>query len=265
VALGAGLGSCPVALPGHSGALLAARHVAPAGTCAAIAGCSAGPWDAPQTAAGSERLGQPRAAWSRRSPRPWELFGATPLHNRDACAVASQLGYKLFRGLRRYRIRSKNGEFPHIPPSRPCRRKGRVTSREESNWDGVRAAGEGDRLPTVTTCRLGQLCRATGGRAELLLPGDKSPRAHMATPGRRGHQTMTKPRDAGASLQRPKRAAGVHPSWPLRQVWGSVPAQHGAAGYARNAPDASGLDCGRSGRRASDESLGGLAAAWRGS
>lgn len=103
--VGARLGCCPwriravVALPGRSGALLAARHIAPAGTHTVITGCSPGLWDALQMAAGSESLGQPRAARSRCSPRPWELFGAMHLHNRDVCAVASQLGYKLFRGL----------------------------------------------------------------------------------------------------------------------------------------------------------------------
>lgn len=138
-AAGAGLGSCArripttVAFPGYSGVLLAAPHIAPTGTHAVITGCSPGPWDALRAAAGSESLCQPRTARSRCSPRPWELFGATHLHNRDACAIASPLGYKLFRGLRRYRIRSKNGEFPHIPPSHPCRRKGSEALHEEGN------------------------------------------------------------------------------------------------------------------------------------
>lgn len=38
-----------------------------------------------------------------------ERLSAMHLHNQAAHAVASQLGYKLFRGLRRYRNRSKNG------------------------------------------------------------------------------------------------------------------------------------------------------------
>lgn len=103
--VGAKLSSCPwlipavIALPGHSGVLLAAPHVAPTGTHTAITGCSTGLWDTLQTAAGSETLGQPQVARSRCSSRPWELFGAMHLHNRDACTVASQLGYKLFRGL----------------------------------------------------------------------------------------------------------------------------------------------------------------------
>lgn len=48
--------------------------------------------------------------------------------------------------------------------------------REEGNWDGSHAAGEDDRLPTMTTCRRGHLRRGTGGRAELLPPRAKSPR-----------------------------------------------------------------------------------------
>ena len=85
--MGARLGSCPwriptvVALPRHSGVLLAAPHVAPAGTHVVITGCSLGLWDVLQTAAGSESLGQPRAAWSWCSPCPWDLFGAMHLHN----------------------------------------------------------------------------------------------------------------------------------------------------------------------------------------
>lgn len=268
-AAGAGLGSCPrriattVAFPRYLGVLLAAPHTAPAGTHAGITGCSPGSLDALQAAVGSESLVQPRTARSRCSPRPWELFGATHLHNRDACAIASPLGYKLFRGLRRYRIRSKNGEFPHIPPSHPCRRKGSGALHEEGNWDGSRAAGEEDRLPAVTNPWHGRLPTMTtrGTGAEPLLPRGTSPRPHVATLGRRGHQTVRKPRDVAETRARcwPPPSLAALAGVGLR----AGTALHGTAGYARNVPNASGLDCGRSGRRAADESLGGLAAARR--
>lgn len=45
------------------------------------------------------------------------------------------------------------------------------------------------RLPAMIT-------RCTGARAEPLPPRGKSPRPHVATLGRGGHQTVTKPRDA---------------------------------------------------------------------
>lgn len=141
----------------------------------------------------------------------------------------------------------KMGELPHIPPSHPCRRKGRVAQHGEGNWDRSWAAGEDDGLPAVTTCCLDQLHRGTGGRAGLLLPRYRSSWAH---------RTMRKPWDAGA--MRHERAAGTHPALALRQAWGSVPAPRGTAGYARNVPNESGLDCGRSGRRAAQELTHGL-------
>lgn len=73
----------------------------------------------------------------------------------------------------------KMGELPHIPPSHPCQCKGRVAQPGEGNWDGSWGAGEGDGLPAMTTCCQGQLHRGTGGRARLLLPGDKSSWAHQ--------------------------------------------------------------------------------------
>lgn len=77
--LRARLGST-VALPRHSGMLLAAPHSSwhphdhP--------GPLQGPWDGPQMDLGPEsHRGQPRATRSRCLSRPWELFGAKPLHN----------------------------------------------------------------------------------------------------------------------------------------------------------------------------------------
>lgn len=93
--IGARLGSCPwwipamVAVPRHSGPLLAAPHVAPAGTPTVIPGCSPGLWDALQTAAGSESLSQPRAARSQCSPRPWCNALAQP--RRVRCCVTARL------------------------------------------------------------------------------------------------------------------------------------------------------------------------------
>lgn len=134
------------------------------------------------------------------------------------------------------------GELPHIPPSHPCRRKGHVAQHREGNWDRSWAAGEDDGLPVMTTRCLEQLHRGTGGRTGLLLPRDRSSWAH---------QTMRNPWDTGA--MRHERAAGTHPASALRQAWGSVPAPRGTASYARNVPNESGLDCGRSGRRAAQE------------
>lgn len=117
--LRARLGST-VALPRHSGMLLAAPHSSwhphdhP--------GLLQGPWDGPQMDLGLEsHRGQPGATRSRRLSRPWELFGAKPLYNPRAvvsppvtgCSQAQQgAGSDL-----------KKGEFPH---SHPARRKGCV-------------------------------------------------------------------------------------------------------------------------------------------
>lgn len=120
---------------------------------------------------------------------------------------------------------------------------------EEGSRDSSRAAGWHAMAP--------QRHRRQRG-SDLLLLGVNPPGAMWLS---RGEQSVEKPRGTRACSQRPERAASLHPTSPLRQVWGSAPRRPGTAGYARNAPNASGLDCGCSGRRAAAESLGGLAAA----
>lgn len=194
------------------------------------------------------------AAWCCCPHCPWELFGAMHLHNRHACALASQHGYKLFWGSRRHRMRPKNSEFPRTLSSHLREHKGSMALHEEGNRDSNHtAAGEAVGWHTMATQWHG---RHRG--PDLLLLGVNP---HGATWPCRGGQSVVKPRGTWACLQRSERAAGLHPASPLRQVWGSAPRWPGTAGYARNAPNALGLDCGRSGRRAAGESLGGLAAA----
>lgn len=100
-----------------------------------------GPWDVAQMDLGSQ------SHRGRRQSRPWELFGAQPLHNRHGCVTA---GHTLFPARRGAGSELKKAEFPRSHPAR-TQSTGKATGTTGT-------LGEVTELPAVTTPERSRSC-----------------------------------------------------------------------------------------------------------